>query len=266
LNKDENTTLEVLATYPDNSTKVLSNVEWIVTPKESVEVNGATLTAKKNNATTLKAKVGNTLSNAVNLNITWTVNGHTLPPEPDKALNDSTLLGIDSNDNGVRDDVERWIYTKYKEYTECHKQAEGKYTLPDGTVVPVYNVNSKEICSKPIPYHPVVRAVAMQGARAAQIIIQEPKKARETTVYEDNAQYCEFYLNRISKENNDSSIGAQDFIIKEFNKAQYNTVQRARAYGKYNFHLSGGVYRLPKSKDMINGCDDNIKNIIKGLK
>ncbi|PHR54702.1 MAG: hypothetical protein COA44_12500 [Arcobacter sp.] len=38
------------------------------------------------------------------------INGHTLPPEPDEALNNSTLAGIDSNNNGVRDDVERKIY------------------------------------------------------------------------------------------------------------------------------------------------------------
>jgi len=38
-----------------------------------------------------------------------TINGYLLPPEPDETLNNSTLLGIDSNDNGVRDDVERLI-------------------------------------------------------------------------------------------------------------------------------------------------------------
>ena len=37
------------------------------------------------------------------------VKGYLLPPEPDKALNDSTLLGVDANDNMLRDDVERWI-------------------------------------------------------------------------------------------------------------------------------------------------------------
>lgn len=40
---------------------------------------------------------------------------YTLPPEPDPKINNSTLLGIDSNNNGVRDDVERWIYMEYKD-------------------------------------------------------------------------------------------------------------------------------------------------------
>jgi hypothetical protein len=37
------------------------------------------------------------------------IHGYTLPTEPDPTINNSTLLGIDSNDNGVRDDVEIWI-------------------------------------------------------------------------------------------------------------------------------------------------------------
>jgi hypothetical protein len=38
--------------------------------------------------------------------------GITVPPEPDAVAN-STLLGVDSNVNGVRDDVERLIVAKY---------------------------------------------------------------------------------------------------------------------------------------------------------
>lgn len=37
-----------------------------------------------------------------------------LPQEPDKAENDATLAGIDTNTNGIRDDVERAIYFKYQ--------------------------------------------------------------------------------------------------------------------------------------------------------
>lgn len=32
-----------------------------------------------------------------------------VPPEPDSAINDATLAGVDINHNGIRDDVERWI-------------------------------------------------------------------------------------------------------------------------------------------------------------
>jgi hypothetical protein len=38
-----------------------------------------------------------------------------LPVEPDKVANDATLAGIDTNNNGIRDDVERALYFKYKD-------------------------------------------------------------------------------------------------------------------------------------------------------
>ncbi len=41
-----------------------------------------------------------------------TINGIPVPPDPGPA-NDSTLAGIDSNHNGVRDDVERAIAARY---------------------------------------------------------------------------------------------------------------------------------------------------------
>jgi len=43
------------------------------------------------------------------------INGYILPSEPDPVINNSTLLGIDVNDNGVRDDVERKIIKTYQE-------------------------------------------------------------------------------------------------------------------------------------------------------
>jgi len=40
------------------------------------------------------------------------IDEYTLPPDPGEA-GKATLLGIDSNDNGIRDDVERAIYLTY---------------------------------------------------------------------------------------------------------------------------------------------------------
>ena len=42
-----------------------------------------------------------------------TINGIEVPPEPDPELNNATLAGIDVNSNGVRDDVERAIVSRY---------------------------------------------------------------------------------------------------------------------------------------------------------
>jgi len=41
------------------------------------------------------------------------IGGHILPKMPDKKLNDSTLKGIDSNKNGIRDDVEIFILKQH---------------------------------------------------------------------------------------------------------------------------------------------------------
>ena len=40
------------------------------------------------------------------------INGIVVPPDPGKE-NDETVAGIDSDNNGIRDDIDRWIATKY---------------------------------------------------------------------------------------------------------------------------------------------------------
>ena len=41
------------------------------------------------------------------------VMGKNLPPEPNKIINNSTIVGIDANNNNIRDDVESEIFKKY---------------------------------------------------------------------------------------------------------------------------------------------------------
>jgi hypothetical protein len=60
---------------------------------------------------------------------------------PNKKENDKTLLGIDSNNNGVRDDVEHYIFNRFK--------------------------NSKN--------YRVEREIAMQRARATQLFMINPE-------------------------------------------------------------------------------------------
>lgn len=55
-----------------------------------------------------------------------TINGISVPPEPDATQNNATLAGVDSNANGVRDDVERKIAEKTSDpaiYAQAIKQA-----------------------------------------------------------------------------------------------------------------------------------------------
>ena len=116
MNLGEQASLSVTGDYKDNTVKDLTDqVAWVITPQGSVEINGTMLTALKDTNVTLQAKVGMLVSNTLNLNIYWEVNGHRLPPEPDPDVNNATLEGVDSNDNGVRDDVERKIYSTFNE-------------------------------------------------------------------------------------------------------------------------------------------------------
>jgi len=208
-NKGETVQLLLTGTYSDNSTKAVNaNVIYTITPADSAKVNGSILTALKDGNVTVQATVGGVVSNSVKLHITWVVNGHVLPPEPDKALNDSTLLGVDSNNNGVRDDVERWIYKTYD--------------------------------------HPIERGIFMQSARAYQKVIVDPKKAHETMKYIVNATHCESYWSmgelRMKKRHLHYTIGEYRDIEQEIRSTQFNTLGRIVAYHRFNKKLSGGVF------------------------
>lgn len=223
LNKDENTTVKVEATYADKSSKeVTDRVAWVVTPSDAVKVTSNILTALQDKATTVKAKLNTGLSNTIDLNITWTVNGHTLPPEPDKALNDSTLLGIDSNNNGVRDDVERWIYETYKDK------------------------------------HPIYIDIAMQAGRAYKKVLETPERAKEIYPEVDKAADCEAYYKMDAKYMNEPLLVKEDIDSKYFRKKIYfNTKERWDAYIQYDTLLSGDTYILPSFLEEKIACDFN---------
>ena len=235
LNVGEKVELTVVATYSDGSTSELdTNVEYIIIPVDSVDVNGTVLTAKIDGDVTVQAKVGNTLLNTLNLTIAWVVDGHVLPPDPDPTVNDSMLLGIDVNDNGVRDDVERWIYDRYQND------------------------------------HPVMIPLRMQLARAYQQIIVDPSKAREMDKFMVDAVNCEWAFTSLSANYFGRKpltlIESEDSINedKEMEYVQFNNTQRARAYGLYNQELSGGVYELEyPSEKWIENCDFNTTLYIK---
>ncbi len=207
LNKDHNTIVTLTGTHSDHTTKaVTKGIAWIVTPQDAVAIKGDTLTARKDTDVTIQARVGNTLSNKVKLHIYWEVNGHRLPPEPDPKVNDSTLLGVDVNGNGVRDDVERWIYETYDQ--------------------------------------PIERGIFMQSARAYQKVIVDPKKAHETVKYTDDVLSCEFYW--IYERSPRPFNKYEHFQHrKEFKKVQFNTVKRWMAYERFNAEFNGEVFSAP---------------------
>jgi len=230
LNVDENTTLNAIATYEDNSTKdVTDEVEWILSDTNAVQITNKTLHTKKDINIFIQAKLNNKTSNTLTLEIYREINGHRLPPEPDPIVNNSTLLGIDVNNNGVRDDVERWIYTYYEK--------------------------------------PIEHAVIMQSARAYQIVIQEPEKALENLQYILDASDCESYW---SMSEEDAKSQGEAFWLEEYKNyskemkpVQFNTADRFLTYKKFNQTLSGGVYSSSSLNEWKNRCDFNSSTLIK---
>ena len=151
-----------------------------------------------------------------------TITVHTLPPEPDPKINNATLLGIDSNKNGVRDDVERWIYEEYKDK------------------------------------HPIYTDISMQASRGYKLILETPERAKEIHDEVRKARHCEFYYAYSAKYFNEPILIKSDFETKYLRKKIYfNTRERKDAYMLYDTLLSGGSYTLPKLEDRKKACDFN---------
>ncbi|WP_457747746.1 hypothetical protein, partial [Sulfurimonas sp.] len=116
LNEDNTTTISVNAKYDDNTTlDVTDKVEWIMSNPNIIKIDKNIITPIAEGTTTLQAKLNKQTTKVISLTVYKEINGYKLPPEPDETLNNSTLLGIDSNHNGVRDDVERKIIETYRE-------------------------------------------------------------------------------------------------------------------------------------------------------
>ena len=261
LSENNETSLTLKGIYSDGKQRALSsNITWQISDTNVLEVKGMKLVSKAEGTATLRAEVNGKLSPPITITVYKVIHGHRLPPEPDPKINNSTLLGIDSNNNGVRDDVERWIYTHYDTYLPC-KEVEVNVTIPaTGEMVTGF----KDICEKERkPYHQIVREIAMQGARAAQIIIQEPEKARETMKYMDAAVNCASYFQMWANFRNEPILVDHYIFGNEFKEIQLNTVMRAKAFGRYNRVLGGGVYGSPSIDGRRGACDFNVTKLFK---
>ncbi len=223
--------LKTSIVYDDSSERIVKeNVVYTSADTSilNIETN-ATATALKEGTTMVTSTYKGLISPTADAIVYLEIDGYRLPPEPDRAVNNSTLLGIDSNNNGVRDDVERWIYMTYEK--------------------------------------PIERAVFMQSARAYQIVIQEPEKALETMHLLDDVSDCRSYW-RMSEEEAISKgepFWLEEYrdYPKEIYPIQFNTGERFIAHEKYNQTLSGGTYSSSNLEDWKSKCDFNTSTFIK---
>lgn len=226
LNLGEKASVVVTGTFKDNTIKEVNDqVEWIITPSGSVDINGTTLTTLKDNNTTIKAKVGSVVSNAVDLDIYWEVDGYALPPEPDEIENNATLEGVDSNGNGVRDDVERKIYAKY-----------------------------------PKKLH---RVILIDRAKFyQQTMIQPTANAKETQKNATKKINCRLYLMDLDEDIASDDWRENREHIKDLT---FNTKERVRKYLDYNIALSGDSYGSSPSNWNRDACSPEIIEVLEEM-
>ncbi len=157
-------------------------------------------------------------------------NGYILPPEPDETLNNSTLLGIDSNDNGVRDDVEIYVIKRYAKDPDFPKTK---------------------------------TALAMQYAWATQKILETP--TMESKKYSDDAIDCEFYWLTQKTKDMTSLNGIRyhskhkTFNDSKINDKIYSTRERIEQKFLYNSVLSGNIF--DGRKESVANCQVNIDEL-----
>jgi len=237
LNIDTNTTYTLTPTYdegeiPQELVQKISNPNWIENIANAVYVdnNNHLLFASIDGNITIQAKIDNIVSNTISLDIYWEVNGHRLPPMPDEKKNNETLLGIDSNSNGVRDDVERWIYERYKDK------------------------------------HPIYAALAMDSAQADQEALKGSTHYEKAHNMSSDVIDCEGYYKYFADMNGEQKIiDEYDRVAgREVLSRTVNNKDRVKAYVAYDHSLSGGVYDSPRTlEDRKNLCSKKVLEVVK---
>ena len=215
--------MQAIGHYDNGTDKDLtSQVIWSVENNATalIAANGV-LTTLKEGSTFLKGSMGNVEGNA-SVTVYRIINGHRLPPKPDPHINDSTLLGIDSNDNGVRDDVEREIYNKVKK--------------------------------------PVQQALLMQDARFFQLTLLKPvSEAKEIQKYSTRSIDCYIYLRRHDEQIHSDEWRNIRIEIKNLT---FNSADRVKKYLDYNIALAGGIYGSSPSEWNEDACDFNVTELL----
>ena len=200
-----NTTLH----YDDNSSEIVKNgVTYTLSNDDVAFVNVQHgLKASEEGNTTLQAHYKDLNSNSVPISVYLEVDGYRLPLDPGEE-GKRTVAGIDANTNGVRDDIERWIYIEMEIYK----------------------------------YPRVERAIAMQDGKALQKILINLENAKNLYHEFDRSQNC-FWYYRLGYL---GGRYPSNYVIfnAEYRDIAMNTKERYKAYHKYDMLLGGDVYPM----------------------
>ncbi len=221
LSEHNSTQLQITAKYDDNSSEdVTQKVKYTSSDSSVVDAENGNVASNQEGSATLSVSYGGkTIS--IQVEVYELIEGHLLPHEPQDP--DATLLGVDENNNSVRDEVERWIYKD----------------------MPTY-------------HHPEIeRVIAMTKAKAYHMVLVDPTN-KDDKVYKAIRRTldCWSYYS-------DSKTLPFDGAIEKFgNKLrdkQFNTRERLKTYLDYDYTLSSKLTPLTPLRLLNTSyCDQNI--------
>ena len=220
LSEHNQTAIKVMATYEDNTTEDVTQKATYTSSDSAVDVDKGVIRSNAEGSAVVSISYGGK-STTVQVEVYEMIEGHLLPHEPQNP--DATLLGVDANHNGVRDDVERWIYKE----------------------MPTY-------------HHPQIeRVVAMQSAKSLQMALIDPTNKNDAVHKAiERAANCWLYYS-VSRDL------PFDGAVEKFNNLlddkQFNTKERLKTYLEYDYTLKGRVFTdIPLRLLDTSYCDQNI--------
>ncbi len=156
---------------------------------------------------------------------TKTVTTYKLPQAPNTKLNNKDLAGIDSNENGIRDDVEIWIYSNNE--------------------------------------HPIERAIFAQIASAYQRILENKSDIKVAIDEEYKSIECESYWSLEAKDIGESFyISGNRNLTKEISEIILNTEDRVIAFDEYMVKQEKYENNVRDNFDLKKQCDFNAELLL----
>jgi hypothetical protein len=208
--------------YHDRSTEA----NYYIADGDIVAIGrGGSFIPKKQGNTIAISSYHNRVSLPVLLEVEEVINGYKLPPQPDLKESDTTLEGIDTNSNGIRDDVERKIIKKYS-------------------------------------HNKLATALLLSGAKQYQAVLEQPlSNAQE--IRKEISRYinCRVYLARFNSEI-DSDNFLVTRILKDM---VYTTRDRTERFLEYNYALSGDSYGGGIDEWAKSSCDKEVQEVLEEI-
>ena len=223
LSEHNRTAIKVIAAYDNNTTEDVTLKAAYHSNDGSVDVDKGVIITNAEGSATVTVTYGGK-NTTVQVEVYEMADGHLLPHAPQDP--DATLLGVDANKNGVRDDVERWIY--------------------------------KEM---PTKHHPEIeRVIAMQDVKVYQLMLMDPAN-KDNKVYMASKRSTDCYAYYIYSKKVPTDNYSDEFDTRLQDK-QFNTKERLNTYINYNYSLKGKVFILTPLRLLnTNYCDANIDKL-----